>query len=135
MKTLIQATALVIALVMMVACSATTSSSQSGTTIAASTSGEKSYSSSDNIQIGMSRSQVAAIWGEPTGRQVGPNEEIWSYGGQRWKRMIPYAGPFMNVNTSKVVFRGGRVVDFRNTDEGDAMTAGVGFGYGRFNTQ
>ncbi len=131
MKTFIQTLALVIGLVMVIGCSATTSTSQSGTTSPA-TSGEKNYSSSENISIGMSRAQVASIWGEPTGRQVGPNEEIWSYGGQRWKRMIPYAGPFMNVNTSKVVFRGGRVVDFRNTDEGDAMTAGVGFGYGRF---
>lgn len=131
MKTLIQITAIVIALMVLGACSATTSSSQSGTT-AASTTGEKSYSSSDNIQIGMSRAQVAAIWGEPTGRQVGPNEEIWSYGGQRWKRMIPTVGQFLNVNTSKVVFRNGRVADFRNTDEGDVMTSGVGFGYGRF---
>jgi len=134
MKTLIRTTATVIALMILVACSATTSSSQSGTTTAASTSGEKSYSSSDNIQIGMTRAQVAAIWGQPTGRQVGPNEEIWSYGGQRWLRQIPTVGQFLNVNTSKVVFRNGRVVDFRNTDEGDVMTSGVGFGYGRFST-
>jgi len=80
----------------------------------------------------MTKSQVIAIWGEPSGRQVTPREEVWSYGGQRWKRMIPYAGPFMNVNTSKVVFVGGRVVDFRNTNEGDIMSADIGYGAGRF---
>jgi hypothetical protein len=127
MKTLIRTTALVIALVMMVACSATTSSSQSGTTTAASTG-----TTEKNLQVGMTKSQVIAIWGEPSGRQVTPREEVWSYGGQRWLRQIPYAGPFMHVNTSKVVFVGGRVVDFRNTDEGDIMSADIGYGAGRF---
>ena len=75
------------------------------------------------IQVGMTREQVKRAWGEPAGRQVTPRGEIWSWGGQRWKRMIPYAGPFLNVQTSKVVFGpDGRVKDFRLSDRGDVMT-------------
>lgn len=92
------------------------------------------YSEPDpaSIRTGMTKSQVVAIWGQPSSKQVEPGKEIWAYGGQRWKRMIPYAGPFINVQTSKVIFRNGRVSDYRLTDEGDEMSAGVGMGAGRF---
>jgi hypothetical protein len=75
------------------------------------------------ISVGMTRDQVIRAWGKPSGRQVSGQGEIWTWGGQRWKRMIPYAGPFLNVQTSKVIFgRDGLVKDFRLTDRGDMMT-------------
>lgn len=88
---------------------------------------------SPRIRVGMTRQQVIAAWGEPSGRQVTSSGEIWTWGGQRWKRMIPYAGPFVNVQTSKVVFgSNGRVKDFRLTDRGDAMTDIEGVSPGHF---
>lgn len=75
------------------------------------------------IHTGMTKAQVIRLWGEPSGRQVSGSGEIWTWGGQRWKRIIPYAGPFLNVQTSKVIFGiNGRVRDFRLTDHGDTMT-------------
>ena len=112
----------------MPAATSTVSGEVLGTTTTATSTGTTEQS----IRIGMTKSQVIAIWGEPSGRQVTPREEVWSYGAQRWMRQIPYAGPFINVNTSKVVFVGGRVVDFRNTNEGDMMSADIGYGAGRF---
>lgn len=94
---------------------------------------QKTNTIADTPQIrkGMTKSQVIQAWGEPGGRQVSGSSEVWSYGGQRWKRMIPYAGPFMNVQTSKVVFgSNGRVKDFRITDRGDVMSDMEGSGWG-----
>ncbi len=83
------------------------------------------------ISVGMTKSQVMKAWGEPSGRQVTGHGEIWTWGGQRWKRVIPYAGPFMHVQTSKVVFGAdGRVKDFRLTDHGDVMTDMEGYSGG-----
>lgn len=83
------------------------------------------------VRVGMTRAQVARAWGEPSSKQVGGRGEIWVWGGQNWKRMIPYAGPFLNVQTSKVVFGpDGRVKDFRITDKGDIMSAGEGYSMG-----
>ena len=88
-------------------------------------------SAAPQIRKGMSKAQVIHTWGEPGGRQVSGSGEIWSYGGERWKRMIPYAGPFLNVQTSKVVFgSNGRVKDFRITDRGDVMSDMEGSGGG-----
>jgi len=40
-----------------------------------------------------------------------------------WKRSILYAGPFMKVQISKVLFgTNGLVNDFRLTDKGDPMS-------------
>lgn len=79
----------------------------------------------------MTRTQVLRAWGEPSSKQVSGRGEIWVWGGQNWKRMIPYAGPFLNVQTSKVVFdSGGRVKDFRVTDKGDMMSASEGYSMG-----
>lgn len=94
---------------------------------------QKTNTIADTPQVrkGMTKSQVIQAWGEPGGRQVSGSSEIWTYGGQRWKRMIPYAGPFMNVQTSKVVFgSNGRVKDFRITDRGDVMSDMEGSGGG-----
>lgn len=86
------------------------------------------------IRIGMTKSQVIRAWGEPSAKQVTGRGEIWVWGGQNWKRMIPYAGPFLNVQTSKAIFGSdGRVRDFRLTDKGDIMSAGEGYSMG-FNT-
>jgi hypothetical protein len=75
------------------------------------------------ISKGMSKEQVMSIWGKPSARQVSSSGEIWTWGGQNWKRMIPYAGPFVNVQTAKVVFGpDGRVKDYRLTDKGDMMS-------------
>lgn len=86
---------------------------------------------SQTIRVGMSRAQVIRAWGEPSSKQVTGRGEIWVWGGQNWKRMIPYAGPFLNVQTSKVVFGAdGRVRDFRITDKGDIMSASEGYSMG-----
>lgn len=82
----------------------------------------------------MTKNQVLRAWGEPSGRQATAREEIWVYGNQNMMRMIPYAGPFLNVNTSKVLFRSGRVVDFRNTDSGSVWSQAEGIGGSRFST-
>jgi hypothetical protein len=72
---------------------------------------------------GMTKDQVISIWGKPSAKQVSSSGEIWTWGGQNWKRMIPYAGPFINVQTAKVVFGvDGRVKDYRLTDKGDMMS-------------
>lgn len=102
------------------------SSSSSPETSRAATSEE-----TPRIRIGMTRTQVLRAWGEPSSKQVSGRGEIWVWGGQNWKRMIPYAGPFLNVQTSKVVFdSGGRVKDFRVTDKGDMMSASEGYSMG-----
>ena len=45
--------------------------------------------------------------------------------------MIPYAGPFMNVQASKVIFgSNGRVKDYLITDRGDVMADTEGSGSG-----
>ena len=80
------------------------------------------------IRKGMTKQQVIAAWGEPSSRQVSGSGEIWTWGGQRWKGMIPYAGPFVNVQTGRVIFgTNGRVRDFRLTDRGDMMSDMEGY--------
>jgi len=97
------------------ACS-TTSSTQSAQQASAS-------ETTPVLRVGMTKNEVIAAWGEPSARQISASGEIWTWGGQNWKRMIPYAGPFMNVQTSKAVFgSNGRVKDFRLTDKGDMMS-------------
>lgn len=94
---------------------------------------ERSNTIADTPQVrkGMSKAQVVKAWGEPSGRSVGSSGEVWTWGGQGWKRMIPYAGPFVNIQTSKVLFGSdGRVKNFRITDHGDAMTGMAGYGGG-----
>lgn len=83
------------------------------------------------IRKGMTKSQVLQAWGEPGGKQVSGSGEIWTYGGQRWMRMIPYAGPFIHIQTGKVLFNSsGRVKDYRLTDRGDMMSDMEGSGGG-----
>jgi outer membrane protein assembly factor BamE (lipoprotein component of BamABCDE complex) len=104
----------------------------SGTSTSASSSDHaNTIADTPQVRKGMTKAQVIKAWGEPGGRQVSGSSEVWTYGGQRWKRMIPYAGPFMNVQTSKVVFgSNGRVKDFRITDHGDAMSDMEGYSGG-----
>lgn len=85
-----------------------------------------------DIRIGMSKAQVLRAWGEPSGKDVTGSGEIWVYGNQNMLRMIPMAGSFLNVNTSKVMFRNGRVADFRNTNSGNIWSQGEGMGGSRF---
>lgn len=82
----------------------------------------------------MSKAQVLRAWGEPSGKDVTGSGEIWVYGNQNMLRMIPVAGSFLNVNTSKVMFRNGRVADFRNTNSGNVWSQGEGMGGSRFST-
>jgi outer membrane protein assembly factor BamE (lipoprotein component of BamABCDE complex) len=85
-----------------------------------------------DIRIGMSKAQVIRAWGEPSGKDVTGSGEVWVYGNQNMLRMIPVAGSFLNVNTSKVMFRNGRVADFRNTNSGNVWSQGEGMGGSRF---
>ena len=79
----------------------------------------------------MTKSQVLRAWGEPSGKDITGHGEIWVWGGQNWKRQIPYAGPFMKVQTSKVLFGpDGLVKDFRLTDKGDVMSEAEGHSTG-----
>lgn len=87
----------------------------------------------EKLRVGMTKSQVLRIKGEPSGRDETGSGEIWVYGNARMLRMIPYAGPFLNVNTSKIMFNNsGRVVDFRNTNSGNVWSQGEGMGGSRF---
>lgn len=124
MKKMVPLVVVAIAIAWLAGC-ASPASSQS------SSSSESSGASTPQLRKGMTKSQVIRAWGEPGGRQVTGSGEIWTYGGQRWKRMIPYAGAFVNVQTSKVMFgSNGRVKDFRVTDHGDAMTDMEGYSGG-----
>ena len=88
-----------------------------------------------NIRVGMSKSQVVRAWGEPSGKDSTASGEIWVYGNQNMLRMVPIAGSFLNVNTSKVKFNNsGRVVDFRNTNSGNVWSQGEGQGGSRFSS-
>ena len=89
----------------------------------------------EKIRNGMTKSQVLRAWGEPSGKDETGRGEIWVYGNQNMLRMIPYAGPFLNVNTAKVIFNhNGRVVDFRNTNSGNVWSQGEGMGGSRFSS-
>ena len=89
----------------------------------------------EKIRNGMTKTQVLRAWGEPSGKDETGRGEIWVYGNQNMLRMIPYAGPFLNVNTGKVMFNNnGRVVDFRNTNSGNAWSQGEGMGGSRFSS-
>jgi len=94
----------------------------------------KAQPTGGDIRIGMSKAQVIQAWGEPSGKDVTGSGEVWVYGNQNMLRMIPYAGPFLNVNTSKVLFKNGRVADFRNTNSGSAWSQMEGMGGSRFST-
>jgi len=112
--------------VLVLAGCATTPSTPEGTVASRTNSGE-----TPRIRVGMTRSQVLQAWGEPSSKQISGRGEIWVWGGQNWKRMIPYAGPFLNVQTSKVSFGAdGRVKDFRVTNKGDIMSTGEGYSMG-----
>ena len=87
------------------------------------------------IRNGMTKSQVLRAWGQPSGKDETGRGEIWVYGNANMLRMIPYAGPFLNVNTAKVMFNNnGRVVDFRNTNSGNVWFQGEGMGGSRFSS-
>lgn len=98
-------------------------STETGTTAAPQQAAAAVGDETPQIRVGMTKSQVLRAWGEPSGKDVTGRGEIWVWGGQNWKRMIPYAGPFMKVQTSKVLFGSdGLVKDFRLTDKGDMMS-------------
>ena len=83
------------------------------------------------IHVGMTKSQVIRAWGEPSAKDVTGHGEIWVWGGQNWLRSIPYAGPFVHVQTAKVLFgTDGLVKDFRLTDKGDVMSESEGHSAG-----
>ncbi len=85
----------------------------------------------ETLRNGMTKSQVLAAYGEPSSKQRTPGQEIWIYGNQAWKRIIPYAGPFLNVQVTKVVFgSNGRVVNYRVTDKGNIRSEMEGYGTG-----
>ncbi|MEO6846913.1 MAG: hypothetical protein ABI443_05595 [Chthoniobacterales bacterium] len=87
------------------------------------------------LHVGMTKSQVIRAWGEPSGKQVTDQGELWIWGNQGWKRMIPYAGSFLNVQTSKAYFgANGTLKSFRCTDQGNVMSASAGYS-GGFNAQ
>jgi outer membrane protein assembly factor BamE (lipoprotein component of BamABCDE complex) len=91
--------------------------------------------SEQKIRTGMTKAQVRQIWGEPSGIDESPRGEVWVYGNSHMKRMIPYAGAFLNVNTSKVLFNSaGRVVDFRNTNTGSVWSQMEGMGGSGFSS-
>ena len=98
-------------------------STETGTSATSRQTASASGDATPQIHVGMTKSQVIRAWGEPSGKDVTGHGEIWVWGGQNWKRMIPYAGPFMKVQTSKVLFgSNGLVKDFRLTDKGDMMS-------------
>ena len=105
----------------------------------AKTKSTRSESSSEptggKIRVGMTKSQVVRAWGEPSGKDETGRGEIWVYGNSNMLRMIPYAGPFLNINTGKVMFNNnGRVEDFRNTNSGNVWSQGEGMGGSRFSS-
>ncbi|MDD5200489.1 MAG: hypothetical protein PHC88_11890 [Terrimicrobiaceae bacterium] len=114
----------------MIGCGTTETGTSSASHEEAATTGS-SEEETPMIRVGMSKSQVIRAWGEPSAKQITGHGEIWVWGGQNWKRMIPYAGPFMHVQTSKALFgTDGRVKDFRLTDKGDIMSEGEGYAGG-----
>ena len=105
-----------------------------GTTKAKPKPAAKQTATGGAIRVGMSKSQVIQAWGEPSGRDISGRGEVWVWGNQNMLRLIPYAGPFLNVNTGKVLFRTGRDVDFRNTNSGSVWSQMEGMGGSRFST-
>jgi hypothetical protein len=85
-----------------------------------------SFTANEARELGKAVSAMIAYSGQlgkPSARKTGSQGGIWSYCGERWKRMIPYAGGFVNVKTYKVVFNNnGRVAEHSVTDSGDAMS-------------
>lgn len=121
MRTALQLLTIALVPALLMGCGSTESGTSVPTAQAAATTG--SSDETPQIRIGMTKSQVLRAWGEPSGKDVTGRGEIWVWGGQNWKRMIPYAGPFMKVQTSKVLFGpNGLVKDFRLTDKGDMMS-------------
>lgn len=113
----------------------TTSSPPAGAHTKATRAAEPAEPTGDKIRVGMTKNQVIRAWGEPSGKDETGRGEIWVYGNANMLRMIPYAGPFLNVNTSKVMFNNsGRVVDFRNTNSGNVWSQGEGMGGSRFSS-
>jgi outer membrane protein assembly factor BamE (lipoprotein component of BamABCDE complex) len=128
-------TAAAVASVFLVAsCATTTAPTASTNKTKPKTTTSKSEPTGGDIRVGMSKAQVLQAWGEPSGKDVTGSGEVWVYGNQNMLRMIPYAGPFLNVNTSKVLFKNGRVADFRNTNSGSAWSQMEGMGGSRFST-
>ena len=126
MKTLPELTKLLIttwASVLALGLSACVSNDVSHDVSASRTAAQEPSAETPQIRVGMTKNQVIAAWGEPSARQVSSKGEIWSWGGQRWLRQIPYAGPFINIQTAKAIFdSNGRVKDFRLSDRGDMMS-------------
>ena len=112
---------LVIVPVALLGCGSTESGTSSPTRQAAAPT--RSSDETPQIRIGMTKAQVIRAWGDPSAKDITGHGEIWVWGNQNWKRSIPYAGPFLHVQTSKVLFgTDGLVKDFRVTDKGDIMS-------------
>jgi len=119
-----------VCMLLLVACGTTGTTEET-----TSTPGVTKSTETQTLRVGMSKSQVLAIWGDPSGKQITGHGEIWVWGGQQWLRQIPYAGPFVHVQTSKAMFGpDGRLADFRLTDQGDIMSAAEGMGGSRFSS-
>ena len=119
MKSHVKLALLVTVSVALMGCGSTETGTASPAQEVAAASGDET----PQVRVGMTKSQVLRAWGEPSGKDVTGRGEIWVWGGQNWKRSIPYAGPFMKVQTSKVLFgTDGLVKDFRLTDKGDVMS-------------
>ena len=121
MKTYLKSILLLSVAVALMGCGSTETGTSATTHQAAASTG--SSDETPRIHIGMTKSQVIRAWGEPSGKDITGHGEVWVWGGQNWKRNIPYAGPFLHVQTSKVLFgTDGLVKDFRLTDKGDIMS-------------
>lgn len=128
-KSILPGISLLIAFALLVGCGTSSNSATTGQETAATTG--SSDEDTPMIAVGMTKNQVLKAWGEPSGKQITGRGEIWVWGGQRWKRMIPYAGPFLKIQTSKALFgTDGRVKDFRLSDQGDVMSEAEGYSSG-----
>ncbi|MEI6071499.1 MAG: hypothetical protein WCS31_06885 [Verrucomicrobiae bacterium] len=121
MKTHLKSLLLVIVPVVLMGCGSTeTGPSAAPQKTAAVT---RSSEEKPQVRIGMTKAQVIRAWGDPSAKDITGRGEIWVWGNENWKRSIPYAGPFLHVQTSKVLFgTDGLVKDFRLTDKGDVMS-------------
>jgi hypothetical protein len=75
---------------------------------------EEDFDRSTPPRLGMSRSQVVRLYGEPDFVSATPRGETWTYRFDTWKFAVPYYSMAAKIKTGTVTFNGsGRVADYQ----------------------
>lgn len=96
------------------ACSSAPKCASSGKQVVCKTGSPCILEKQSPVRVGMSKSEVIAIWGMPATRTVNSKGEYWTWEGTSWKRCLPLIGDHFNTETYSADFApNGKLTEYK----------------------